>query len=87
MILNDTDRRLISKLLEMASDTYSNHGCNDFNVAEEAGFTKKENARLREGLTNWSGDDDLSEDLDDTDHIDWMLMGYYADKLKNNGRT
>jgi len=74
--------RLMAKLLEMAADEFSNHGCNDVeqSIYEECGFSDADKATLIHEMQQWNGD---TKDPHPTKlmHIqDWMLMRFFAAK-------
>lgn len=73
------ERRVISVLLRRASDEFSNHGCNEFDVAKTARITPEECKALWEQLAEWD-DPDLAE-REGPVFWDWHLMQFFADKL------
>lgn len=78
-MLTKTEAKLAAALLKMASETYSNHGCNDFDVSM-IGVTDKESKKLWEKLKKRNGDND---DIGSGPiHIDWLLMSYLASRLQ-----
>lgn len=79
-MLTKTEAKLAAALLEMASETYSNHGCNDFDVVSAIGITNKESKELWKKLTKWNGGND--EIGSGPIHIDWILMSYLASRLQ-----
>lgn len=77
------EKALIAKLLDMAADTYSNHGCNDLDTEEFFGeFTPADRAKLLHEMQEFNGD---KEDPSPTKliHIgDYALMRFYAHKIR-----
>jgi len=78
--ISAADAALISKLLTLASDKFSNHMCNDFTV-EDNSHTQD----LIRRMAAWD-DPELIDNEPDSDGkfwlLDWMLMHFYADLLK-----
>ena len=76
------DYYLIADLLDMASDEFSNHGCNDFAV--ENYYTKEELCELVKSFNIHNGVTDPNSDHW-VEHVDcdWLLMSFFADKLRN----
>lgn len=66
------ERRLLVKVLEMASDTFSNHGCNDFNLKDH-GLTKDEIKELQHAI---AVNLDLEEEQEGEWTQDWMVMDH-----------
>ncbi len=80
MMLSEEEARVLAVLLEKASDAFSNHGCNDFDVAREAGLTVEQSDALWKKLAVWNGGDanEFDDFMGSTMHTDWMIMGYFA---------
>ena len=81
--LQSSEWRLISKLLQMAHEVFSNHGCNDLyhEFWDEVGMSEAELQSLLKAMQEWNGDkkDPWPQSVD---HIqDSSLMHFYADKL------
>jgi len=76
MKLDNTDKKVLVALLRMASDQFSNHGCNDFD-AREHGLTEDEIQALRQKLGEW--DPSFDEESKSPYFLDWALMQYFAD--------
>ncbi len=84
MVLKPYEIKLIGKLLEMASDKFGNHSCNDFDLVEDGGLTVEQAKELNHKLA--LADDD---DPDLYDHVgeefgDAYLMGYYAQQFRRS---
>lgn len=76
-------RNLIADLLEMASERFSNHGCNDFNI--EKYFSPSELEDLAVKMNKWNGvTDPNSDQWMESDNLgyDWLLMKYFAYELR-----
>lgn len=73
-----TDYLLVSKLLELAADVFSNHGCNDFDLRCVPMLPEFER-RLVKALDAFNGWDEM-------EHRrivgDAELMRYYAEKFR-----
>ena len=69
---------LASKMLELASDQFSNHGCNDLDSETLELITDEK--KLCDDVREWNGDDEWPE------KASWIgdssLMQYLSDKLK-----
>ena len=69
---------IASKLLDQASDQFSNHGCNDLDkevlkvITDEDGIT--------EGIREYFNDEGYPENVSQV--ADWSLMDYISYKLK-----
>lgn len=80
---------LAAKLLDMASDEFSNHGCNDFELPNTP-----ENYALVESMELWnvseSGEEpnevNVSEDGQTIYTMDWYIMSYLAHCLREAGK-
>ena len=69
--LNRYDKKILVELLNMASDTFSNHGCNDIDDD------------ILEAYKKSSVFDEYDED-DECDPGDWSLMSRYASLIANS---
>lgn len=77
--LTSLEGKLVAALLRRASEEFSNHGCNDFDVCREAGLSPEDADALWKKLAEWD-DPDFAES-DGAIHYDWVLMSYFADKI------
>lgn len=78
-MLTKQDLMILSGLLEMAADTYSNRGCND--LSEDLVSTVTNQDALCAEIKEWNGDAE-SEWPESIDYIgDSTLMSFYAAKL------
>lgn len=80
--MTDKELVLVSDLLKMASSQFSNHGCNDFNLLKY--LTPEECVKLDQEICEWNGDPEEHDPkwASKGCNQDWLLMRYYADKLK-----
>ena len=83
--LSKDELHLIAQLLEMASEQFSNHGCNDFKLPA----TKENKAMLLEMVDHCYGEEDKKDALDRIAKskktimtFDWMLMSYLAKRCR-----
>jgi len=81
MYVNKLEKKLISKLLNMAADEFSNHGCNDFDLVSDGGLAKEEAYEIQESLFT---DNYIEEKSTKTYTMDWMLMRWLAAKIYND---
>ena len=76
-MLTKQDLLLVGKLLEMASETYSNHECND--LSEDILSLISDEKTLCEEIREWIGDSDCPQ------KADWIgddtLMSFLSDKI------
>ncbi len=82
--LSKAELKMISQLLEEASEEYSNNGCNDYKVpaTEE---NKKMVAEMIEANNDIDWQDDVRDVMNTKDEIftyDWMLMSHLANRCK-----
>ena len=73
--MTPAEQKLAAYLLDMAADTFSNHGCNDLKL-RDAGLTPKEVVELQEKLTE---DGEIPEG-DFTS--DWLAMRHCARAIR-----
>lgn len=79
--MNKKEKRLVSFLLEIASDHFSNHGCNDFELEWVEKWNKKEKEALNREMHIWH----MSNKKDYKDilyHSDYFLMSFFSNKIK-----
>ena len=53
--MNKKEKILAAKMLEMASDEFSNHGCNDVEDSVYEGWTLEERKQFVKEFYEWSG--------------------------------
>jgi hypothetical protein len=78
-MMTEKERAVAAQLLEMASEEFGNHGCNDWDFPK--GWTKEEKIAFCKEYHEWNGD---PEDFDPNFlHLpDYAVMSFMADKLK-----
>jgi len=76
--MTELERKLIAKLLTMASEEFSNHGCNDFHLLRDGGLTEAEAAEVQLALVR---DGVADEPSSGAYTCDWMLMTWLAKKV------
>lgn len=79
--MTNKEKILIANLLELASDKFSNHGCNDLGESIWDGWTKEEREKLLNDFFRSQGDEEMI-DQGYVDIADWLLMYLLAEKLK-----
>lgn len=80
-MVNSIECEIAAKLLDMAADEFSCHGCGDFDLVE-AGCTEEEIDQITCGLQEWSGDPFFEPGEEVV--LDWMLMRYLATRLRED---
>ena len=89
--MTKNELNMIAKLLQKASESFCNHGCNDYEISNTP-----ENIKLLQDIEEYNVGRTLNkEELDDFLYIiecrknkatlntmDWLLMSYFAKKLK-----
>ena len=72
---------MAADLLEMASDCFSNNGCNDFSLTPY--YNEEELIAFDKEMHDWNGDPE-EHDPDCVDDIgyDWLMMTVMAQKLR-----
>ena len=75
----ETIMNFVSKLLEIASNQFCNHGCNDLSNDFWEGVSKEEKKLLYKGYHTWNGDlEDYNPEQ--TDYLgDAALMAYFSE--------
>lgn len=74
--MNENEKKLLVRLLRMAVEEFSNHGCNDF---------KLDNNYENRQLLLKAEDAFVPLEHCEQAHLytqDWLLMSYFADKLE-----
>jgi len=80
------EKRFVARLLNIASDTFSNHRCNDLPKDLETYFTKEELAKLNLKLNQWNEGTDTPKEDAHLEHYDWLAMSYFAHVLEEEGK-
>jgi hypothetical protein len=87
--MTKTERKLAGALLRMASEHYSNHGCNDLDLISDCGLTEAEGKRITRAMDKRiKADDPVYDGPGEDPHccMDWMVMDMIADKLDGGGQ-
>ena len=79
--LSDTEATIVKRLLNMASETYGNHGCNDFSLEDTP-----EHRKLLADMDRWNSPDpdDWHEPepyMGSLNTSDFFIMGYFAHRM------
>ncbi len=82
--LTSDEKKLAAHLLEMASETYARHGCNDFNLSKVIPDRDKRRKLIKE-YHDYNGDPDEFIDAGNFEwFFDFALMSYMAEKVKRS---
>ena len=85
--MNKKEKLLTAYLLNMAADQFSNHGCNDFNMAKEQDWSLEERRDLAKRINDWNrSPEDFDPDGQYKYFMDWVLMDVMADLLKEEAK-
>lgn len=76
--MTQKEKKLAARLLRLASDQFSNHGCNDIDDDLLKDWTDEEKLKLSQSYHDWNGD---PEEGEDEISEDWILMIAIANKL------
>jgi len=78
--MTENEKKLAAELLDMASDEFSNHGCNDMDESVYEGWTLEERRKFVKEFWAWNGS---PEEYDKNRlHIgDSSLMAFMSHKL------
>lgn len=81
------EKILAARMLRMASEKFSNHGCNDFDLVSDGGMLAKEARDFRKRFHDWNGDPEaFAEDNPGrTDLPDFAVMDFLAHLLEEEG--
>ena len=81
--MNAKEKQLVVKMLEMASDEFSNHGCNDVGDSTYEGWSLEERQQFVKEFHEWNGDPE-DFDKDRLNLGDSTIMSFLAHKLKTD---
>ena len=87
--MNKKEKELTAKLLDMASEEFGNHGCNEVGKSFWSGWTTGEVRQFIDEYHQWNGDsDEWNEENYGLDGYiyslgDSQIMSFLAYKLKN----
>jgi hypothetical protein len=77
--MNHAQLKVLARVLDIAADEFSNHGCNDFDLSKQ-GLTTEELASFKEGFTQYMQNDDPQyEDRSGNYVQDDCVMRYLQD--------
>lgn len=78
--MNQKEKALAAKLLDVAADLFSNRGCSDFDL-KACGFSHAECLAMSKEINESMGD----PDEEPYEHIaDWSLMRHMANKIRED---
>ena len=81
--MNKKEKLFVAKLLRMAANEFSNHGCNDLPEECEKLFTKKEWTKMMKDYHEWNGDpEEFEGGFESHMLMDWLWMDYFANILE-----
>jgi len=80
-MLTKAELKLAAYLLDLASEEFGNHGCNDLDLVKEAGLDPEDSFVLRKDLTAYSGDEVVEEEHNHHT-LDAVMMEYLAHRMK-----
>ena len=81
--MTPVEKKLASKLLDMASEKFSNHGCNDFDLVTEGGLTAEEADVFQRAFYEWNGSPGDYEP-GNTNLADFAAMSFLSDLLEKD---
>lgn len=90
MPLSPAELKLVAKLLDIASNEFSNHGCNDFKADRDGDLTPDETAEIAARLNAHPKFGDPNEEHGHGSNgyfVDWMLMRYLALRITEKPET
>jgi len=76
------EMKLSKCLLNLASNEFSSHCCNDLDLVNDIGITPDEALELKKAMYVWQQDPEITEpSLDNLYTIDWLAMMYISHKI------
>jgi hypothetical protein len=73
---------LAARLLDLASDLFSNHCCNDLDLDE---MTPQEAHEFQRRMHEWNGDPEEAPPIEDATHsLDFFVMAFLAHLLRES---
>lgn len=82
--MTPNERKLAAAVLRLASEQFSNHGCNDFDLSKLIPDEDERNALVRE-YEGWNGSPEEYRDASGSQDwrlMDFMIMSFMADRLE-----
>jgi hypothetical protein len=83
-MLTELDKKIIHHLLNMASEEFANHCCNDFDLTELVPNADERQALAMDMEIANGTPEEFDPNRDHKIVMDWWLMSYMADKVKNS---
>lgn len=83
--MTQKERELASTMLEMASEVFGNHGCNDMDEDVWDGWTEKQRQKFVKEYHEFNGDPE-EYDPDFLELPDYAVMEFLAHKLLEDGK-
>lgn len=83
--MTPAEKKLASKMLDMASEEFGHHGCNDFDLVTEGGMTAEEADAFQRAYCEWNGSPGDYEP-GDTNLADFAAMSFLSHLLKASER-
>lgn len=84
-MLTKPECKILSVLLDLAADNFSNHGCNDLSDDITDALTKEEKLTLLKEYATWDYDPDRFDGEPTASNFDrlpdWILMRFFSEKL------
>jgi hypothetical protein len=75
--------KIARKLLNLASEEFSNHGCNDFDLIKDGGLTKAEAVEIQTWINTHPDFKNDPIDVQSKWSMDWLLMRMLGEVLIN----
>jgi hypothetical protein len=86
--MTPAEKRLAAHLLRMASESFSNRGCNDFDLVCDGGMLAREADDFRRRFHDWNGDpEEYAAEKKRTDLPDFCAMSFCADLLEEEANA
>jgi len=82
--MTEKENKLAAKMLTMASDEFSNHGCNDIDESLFADWTDEEKDQFMIDFHIWNGDPEEIGNMSILMLGDAGIMSFLAHKLRAN---
>jgi hypothetical protein len=81
--MDNTEKRLAAQMLELASEEFGNHGCNDFPMDDTL-----LNRSFISAMNQWAGLEDFAPAQNGKIYTqDWLVMSYCAHLLNNETKA
>lgn len=84
--LTDTEARILALLLKMASNEFSNHGCNDFDIRSELKLNAQDAQsvalELRASLAETQCCEEEDRESTSPYFLDWFLMEHFRVRVE-----